>query len=157
MRIVLTLALLFAGCGGPAPEVKDGRGVPLSISPGELTALLSDEEAPSVVNFWATWCDPCREELPLLSQSAKDNPSVRFIGINVRDDADAAADFIERFDLDYLHFADPDGRIQTDNKVAGLPVTRFFHRDGTLAFTHAGEIKADELAEKVAELVKFNQ
>jgi cytochrome c biogenesis protein CcmG, thiol:disulfide interchange protein DsbE len=116
--------------------------------------LRASRGKPVVVNFWATWCDPCKKEMPrLVSAHEKYEGRVAFLGIDVQDDPDAAVDFARRYRIPFRSLADRAGDIRRKEKILGLPVTQFYDEDGDLAFVHNGEIRSDELEEKIEELL----
>ncbi len=78
---------------------------------------------------------------------------VAFLGIDVQDDPDAAPDFARRYRIPFRSLADRAGDIRRKEKILGLPVTQFYDDDGDLAFVHNGEIRSDELEEKIEELL----
>jgi len=105
-----------------------------------------------LINFWATWCEPCRSEIPALNRMHKKYPSVAFVGINVDDPENRGAirGFLKKFPIDYeiylregkdfesltKHF-DPDWK-------AGIPAT-FVYKDGKQVFARLGGISETEL------------
>ncbi|MDQ3104668.1 MAG: TlpA family protein disulfide reductase [Actinomycetota bacterium] len=95
-----------------------------------------------VVNFWASWCDPCREEMPMLASVAEDTgDGVRFIGVNTKDQPEAAADFLESTGVRFEQLYDPDGELLRQLRtVQGLPVTLVLDADGAIALRHIGQI-----------------
>ncbi len=101
---------------------------------------------PLVVNYWATWCDPCKTEMPRLVAAAKRYEGrVRFLGVDVQDSASAAKDFAAKLGIPYESIADPQRRITESQGFIGLPNTQFFDATGKLVRTHRGEIGSDEL------------
>ena len=100
-----------------------------------------------VVNFWATWCAPCREEIPLLIDLERRRPGVRVIGIAV-DRADAVRAFAEELGIGYpLLLDDLQGSTMRryGNRFGALPFTVIAGRDGVVAYVRLGELEAGEL------------
>ena len=100
-----------------------------------------------VVNFWATWCAPCREEIPLLIDLERRRPGVRVIGIAV-DRADAVRAFAEELGIGYpILLDDLEGSTMRryGNRFGALPFTVIAGRDGVVAYVRLGEIEAGEL------------
>ncbi|MDQ3618586.1 MAG: TlpA family protein disulfide reductase [Actinomycetota bacterium] len=102
--------------------------------------MLSSEDlrgSPVVLNFWASWCAPCREEAPLLErmyQRYKDQ-GVRFIGVNIRDQEPNAQRFVEEFEVTFPVVRDEDQELAQGLDVYGLPQTFFVDRDWQLTST----------------------
>jgi thiol-disulfide isomerase/thioredoxin len=94
---------------------------------------------PVVVNVWASWCGPCRTEMPALQRVAlQRGASVAFVGVNLKDDRAAARRFLREVPLSYPSYEDPDGQIYNDYALAGAPSTVFYDAAGRKTFTHQG-------------------
>lgn len=95
---------------------------------------------PVVVNQWASWCGPCREEFPWFqTASAKFGKRVAFVGVNSQDSDAAAKTFLGEEPLPYPSYVDPDKKIGAVLKATlGLPDTSFYDRSGRLVFTKQG-------------------
>ena len=95
---------------------------------------------PVVVNKWASWCGPCRAELPILQQIATAHGrEIAFLGVNARDKRPAAASFAERFPTPYPSYQDPREKISRVLDVpANFPATVFLDDDGKTVFVHQG-------------------
>lgn len=102
---------------------------------------------PVVVNAWASWCGPCKFEMPYLSRVAtRFGRRVAFLGINAGDDDAHARAFLRRHFVPYPSYVDPHDEIATQVGVrAGLPTTVFYDRAGKVAFVHQGQYR-DEAA-----------
>lgn len=139
--------LAKASLGKSAPTIALQRldGAPMAISDARGT--------PAVVNLWATWCPPCRREMPLLARSAAENDSVIFLFVNqVEGPAKIKAYLqMEGLKLDTV-LMDTAGQVPRHYQTAGIPVTLFLHADGTLANMHVGEISPETLQTNIAEI-----
>ena len=168
----LAIGALAYGFLAPAPD-KD-----VSVAPDfELQVLngpgsLSSEElkgSPVVINFFASWCIPCREEAPLLEKAWKEHRAdgVRFVGVSIRDAASDARDFAKEFGITYPIVHDPQEVLAGPIGVLGLPETYFIdeqwrfagasateridNRQGTVWF---GPISAADLETKIQNLLE---
>lgn len=137
-----------AGERSPAPHL---RGTTLT---GEALDL-ADElgHGPVVVNVWASWCGPCRREMPLLAHTGT---RIRVIGIDERDDPRSARDFAASRGATYPSLSDPDGTLLARLAVLpqyGVPSTLFLDDRGRVAARVVGPIRADVLR-RVLDLVE---
>ena len=109
-----------------------------------------------VVNFWATWCAPCRKEIPLLIDLERRRPGVRVIGIAV-DRPEAVRAFAEEIGIDYpILLDDLQGSTMRryGNRVGALPFTVITGRDGVVAYVRLGELEPTELDRVTAALLR---
>lgn len=106
---------------------------------------------PVVINKWASWCGPCRAELPIFQQvSTARGKDVAFLGVNAKDKRPSAARFAQRFPVPYPSYEDPGERIARSIRApANFPVTLFVDARGKTVFIHqggyrsTGELEAD--------------
>jgi thiol-disulfide isomerase/thioredoxin len=100
-----------------------------------------------VVNFWASWCAPCRAETPGLVGLAKDNPNVAFVGVNEKDSPSAARAFVRDHDVPYPSLVDKIGTLAARWPTPpGLPSTFVLDREGRLAARFSGGVVVSDLA-----------
>ena len=141
---VLALALVvasFAFATPAPPERPDAAAFTLELLDGG--SVSSDELGgqPLVINVWASWCPPCREEAPTLSRVSADlkGSGVTFLGIVSDDTAQAARDFAAEAGLDFPHAID-DGSFDRAYEVHALPTTYVVDANGGIVATHLGPI-----------------
>ncbi|HEV3475573.1 MAG TPA: TlpA disulfide reductase family protein [Actinomycetota bacterium] len=108
-----------------------------------------------VVNFWASWCGPCRKEQPHLETLSKEyhDDGVRFIGVNFRDDPAAAREYLREFDVTYPSVQDRDGKIAHRFGVPYLPATVLAGPDGQLRYRLLGAQEEPELRGFIEEIL----
>jgi len=114
---------------------------------GENEISLEDYRGkPVVLNFWASWCGPCKEELPLFEstwQEYKDK-GVVFLGVDVMDDKGNAAEFIETEGISYTNLHDPSGEVSSKYGVVALPATFFIDKQGNIAYKNYGPLVGED-------------
>jgi peroxiredoxin len=145
VAIAATLALampVLAGTagGGPAPPftlaAQDGKDVSLTQYQGQVVML----------NFWASWCGPCRQEMPLLDSIYKKYSKLGFtlIGVNVEPDSKAAVDWLKQTPVSFPILFDKDSKVSKLYDVAGMPSTVIIDRSGKVRMLHRGYKPGDE-------------
>lgn len=154
--LVLVMALLPSSLpagevSGPAPDFtlksRSGENVKLSELRGDVV----------MVNFWASWCGPCRKEMPLLDDLQEQYRDYGFtiLGVNVDEDRDAAMKLLEHVPVDFPILFDPESRVSELYGVDAMPSTYLVDRDGKLRYLHRGYKPGyeDAYEEQVKELV----
>ena len=137
--------------GEPAPEIE------LPPLEGGPERSLDDWRGQVVVlNYWASWCEPCREESPLLERwhqkISQRNATV--LGIDVLDVTSDAQDFIEEFGLTYPQLRDKDGSTQDDFGIVAYPETFVIDREGRIAASRRGPVDEEFMRANVLPLVR---
>jgi len=134
---------------GLAPDFSltgfDGRTVTLSELRGQVV----------IINFWASWCPPCREEAAYLEQTWRKykDRGVVFIGVDYVDTNKEALAYIQEFDITYINGPDLGTRISQDYNIKGVPETYYVDKKGQLRGVQIGPLKAPELDQKIEELL----
>ena len=119
---------------------------------GFLTSMDIKDNAPMLVNIWASWCAPCRAEHPIL-EKLKNEYGVKIIGINFKDNRDSAYEFIEKYGNPFFKIgADTDGLLTLDWGLRGVPETFVIDNEGRIVYRHQGEIKQDDMKTLLAKL-----
>jgi len=110
------------------------------------TLLAQQHGTPVVVNIWASWCPPCKEEAPEFADAAaRYGDRVRFIGVDTQDNRGGGVEFIGRYGLPYPSVFDPTNEIAVSFGLYSPPATLFFDANGALVRTVPGQISADDL------------
>jgi thiol-disulfide isomerase/thioredoxin len=99
-----------------------------------------------MVNFWASWCEPCRKEFPLLDQIYKKYKAAGFtlVGVNVEPDAKDAEGFIAKTPVTFPILFDKDSAVSKAYRVSGMPTTVLVDRKGVLRWVHRSYVPGDE-------------
>lgn len=123
------------------------RTIALRDDPPPTSADLT-EPGVKLVNFWASWCAPCRVEHPVLQDLAADG--VPIIGVNYKDDPEKALGFLDELGDPFVSIgADPEGRTGLDWGLYGVPETFVIDGDGTVLLRHPGPITRDVLDRRI--------
>lgn len=119
----------------------DGRPVPLTSFAGK----------PAVVNLWASWCPPCRREMPALMRAQQAHPDVAFVFVNQGESAATIRQYLQAEGLQLANVVlDPGGELPRATGSAGLPTTLFFDAKGALVDQRVGELSSATLAQRLA-------
>jgi len=118
---------------------------------GDETRLSDFRGNPVVLNFWATWCRPCRQEMPLLVDAAADHDAsgLVVIGLNLQEGKALIEPFAEDYGIDFPLLVDRDGEVGDRYRLLGLPTTVFIDSDGTIQSIYAGPLEDEENDEQV--------
>jgi len=108
-----------------------------------------------IINFWASWCLPCREEARYLEQTWRKykDKDVIFIGVDYVDAEKPALAYIKEFDITYFNGHDLGTRISQQYNIKGVPETYYVAKDGTLRGNNIGPLKDPELDNKIDQLL----
>ncbi len=114
---------------------------------GEMVSLSGLRGKVVMVDFWSSWCPPCRQEAPALAQVYREyeGQNIEFIGVIVWDDWQHAARYIQEFDLPYPNVLDELGEITIEYGVVGLPEKFFIDANGNIAQKFAGPMDSESL------------
>ena len=109
---------------------------------------------PMVINFWASWCPPCRQEALVLEDASRAHvDDVQFVGVDIQDADTDAESYLAEFNITYPNGLDRQGRVTVDYGVIGLPVTFFVNGAGVVERRWVGAINRDRLEAWVGELI----
>src|SRR4030081_2957961 len=132
--LIVALPALAASSSSPAPQfalaARGGSEINLAQYKGQVV----------MINFWASWCGPCRQEMPLLESIYKKYNKLGFalLGVNVEPDSKAADDWLKQTPVSFPVLYDKDSKVSKLYEVAGMPSTVIIDRSGKLRVLHRG-------------------
>jgi cytochrome c biogenesis protein CcmG/thiol:disulfide interchange protein DsbE len=130
----------LVGAPAPAIDLPDVRADRARVVLAELRGT------PVLVNFWATWCTPCRKEMPLLDAADQRlGGRVAILGVDVRDNRAEAVRFLTERGIDYPSAYDPGASLRRSFEFVGLPVTVLVGRDGRVVDRVTGAVTRSRL------------
>ena len=132
--------------GGAAP------GFDLATTDGRRFGLADLAGRPAVINFWASYCPPCKAEMPLLQKEVGRAPGVQLVLVNEGDSAQAARAFLESVGIHQAALLDPDLASGRSYGVTALPMTVFVRADGTISGRQVGQLSEAVLAAQLSRL-----
>jgi len=145
-------------CPGPAPTPSTstiptelGRLPTLTLAclgPGPAVSLNAGRGEPSVVNLWASWCDPCRREMPRLRAAAdRLGSGAVLLGVNVKDHREDALRFLTKTGVRYPQVVDAEGEALAGLHLPGIPSTYVLNSSGDVVYRHIGELHDSDVAD----------
>jgi cytochrome c biogenesis protein CcmG/thiol:disulfide interchange protein DsbE len=172
-RAAIAVALLLAGsfpaASPQAPvAIAEGAGCTPKTVPARLNYTLKDQDGRKiklsdfkgkviVLNFWATWCGPCKVEIPAFVELQKEYEpqGVQFVGVSVDDTAAKLKPYIAEHAMNYpvLQGKSNEGLLDAYGPLAAVPTTYLIKRDGNVCKRHAGEVSKDALARELSALI----
>ena len=156
--IVIAAAALAGQQGTSSVNVQESGAAPEvvldNVRPGQPPVSLEKLRGkPVVLNFWASWCGPCRREMPgfeSVYERLKDR--IHFLGVDNQDYRDSALELFRQTGASYPSGFDPKGNVAASYGLIGMPTTVFISRDGRLLERRTGEMSQQQLEESINRL-----
>lgn len=124
---------------------------------GEATSLSALHGKPAVVNLWATWCPPCRREMPVLAEAQQREKDIEFVFVNQGEPATTITDYLNRNTLQLENvFLDPGRGWSHQLGADAMPTTLFFDAKGALVGSHTGELSSASLKQALKRITNPN-
>jgi peroxiredoxin len=146
-----------AAARGAAPKVgKPAPDFELTLIDGSVVRLGDFKGKPVWINFWASWCPPCRAENPDIQEvynRHKDADGLVLLAPAIGEGRGSVADYMERADLSYPVGTDSDTQIAADYRVLGIPTHIFIDRDGIIAEIRVGAMSEKTMEKKIAKII----
>lgn len=159
LALAAVLVLVTAACGGSGPtDARTGRPAPAltgTALDGSAVDLASLRGKPVIVNFWASWCVPCREEFPLFEEKlAALGPTdgLQIIGVLYKDEPELAGQFLTEFGAAWPTIDDPDDAFAKAYRVAAPPQTYFIDKSGVLQGIQIGQVRPEDFDTQYAKI-----
>lgn len=156
---VVVTAVACTGRGAALPQgINEGnraRDFTLEALDGTNVSLQDYLGSVVLINFWATWCPPCADEIPDLQatyEARKDDGFV-VLGVNVEESREVVAPFVASYDVTYPVLLDETGNVIKMYRALGLPVSVIVDQDGVIQVRHVGYVTAAQLEGYLAELL----
>ena len=154
IALIVAVLLAYAVVAGPSKSPEIGSPVPdfeFTALDGSTMSLGAHDGEVVVVNFFASWCDPCRQEAAALEETwrAYQDQGVQFYGIAYKDADSKAQAFLDEFDVSYPSTVDTSNRSARDYGVTGVPETFVVGRDGLLVHHFLGPITRAQLSREI--------
>ena len=108
---------------------------------------------PVVINFWATWCAPCRREMPEFVEASEAHDDLVILAVNTQEKLEVVEPFAQEFAITMPVIRDENGDVKELYEVNGMPTSIFIDRSGRIAATWAGLLTGEALAEFLAEIL----
>jgi cytochrome c biogenesis protein CcmG, thiol:disulfide interchange protein DsbE len=162
LAVVAALAYLYAGGAATPPTGAAAGRRPLATDfsapsfSGQELRLADFGGQPVVLNFWASWCPPCRAEARDLERAwqAYRERGVVFLGVDIQDSEPEARVFLHEFGVTYPNILDAANEIAVTYGISGIPTTIFIDRDGRIAGHRVGPLSEQQLVARVEELLR---
>ncbi len=138
-----------------ASEPKPAQDFTLKDLDGNDVKLSSLKGKAVVINFWATWCYPCKEEIPDLQKSYDENKDKGLIilGVNIKENGTKVSKFAKDYKMTYPILLDIDGTISDAYHVFGIPMSFFIDREGIIKDSFIGMLTKEDLSKKLAAIL----
>ncbi len=153
------IAMLLVACGGAQPAARLGSPAPdftLQSADGSTVRLADLKGKPVFINFWATWCGPCREEMPAMQELYEQyrDQGLVILAVDMEEDVRLVRRWIDQGGYTFTFVLDSDGEQVKRYNVNASPTSYFVGRDGVIRDLKLGALSRDEMRAKVEKLLQ---
>ena len=152
LLLLLASGILVTGCSTPAESLEIGKAAPsfqLTDIDGQSVSLSDFQGEPVLLNFWATWCGPCRMEMPFIQEvyDERSQPGLVILAINIGESLTTVEEFIQDYNLTFPVLLDLEENVAEKYNIRAIPTTYFIDSDGIIrdimigAFRSVAEIE----------------
>jgi cytochrome c biogenesis protein CcmG/thiol:disulfide interchange protein DsbE len=146
VALVVGLIAFEVAAAGPDEKAEPAPPLPTAVLQPPQATLAGLRGKPALINFWASWCEPCRKEAPELERLDRSlHGEAHLVGVDYTDQDGNARDFIQRFGWTFPVLSDPDGIYGARYRFSGLPTTIVLDSQGRIAATLRGPQTAADL------------
>jgi len=149
--IIFVIGLTITGCEAEAPETSNkAPDFELLNLNGQPISLSSLQDKPVLLNFWATWCSPCRAEMPYIQEIHEEwsGKGLVVLVINIGENSSRVREFMESFSFSFPVLLDEDTRVSEEYNVRAIPTTFFIDKNGIIQTTKIGAFQSKVQIEK---------
>ena len=139
--VLMTSVLLVVGCSSPAPQVgKPAPDFQLPNLEGQVVSLSDFRGKPVLLNFWATWCSPCRFEMPFIQSIFEESSDTGLVilAVNIGETPSRVRDFIQSGNFSFLVLLDTNQDVALEYNIRGIPTTFFIDKEGVIQVIKVG-------------------
>jgi cytochrome c biogenesis protein CcmG/thiol:disulfide interchange protein DsbE len=134
LGVVALIAIEIATAGGNGETGQSADPLPTKVLQGPQVTLADLRGKPALINFWASWCDPCREEAPEVARLSRSlHGQAAVVGIDYTDREDSARSFLRQYGWSFPVLSDPDGIYGARYGFSALPTTLVLNPEGRIA------------------------
>ena len=141
------IAIVVGSCGSGAGDDVPATDIEFELLDGGTSTIGAHLDRPVVLNFFASWCTPCKVEMPALEALHQQRPDIAFVGLAVNDTPTRAREIVADTGVTYPTGVDPASAIGNAYEILGMPTTLFISSDGEVAYQHTGGLTAEQIAE----------
>jgi cytochrome c biogenesis protein CcmG/thiol:disulfide interchange protein DsbE len=157
VAIIAVLGLWFAFTAGSRPSMRPESPAPASSVLFTLPDLEGNKiavgkaEKVTIINFWATWCPPCRSEMPELNKFVQNHPETLFYAVNIQESPDKVKEFMQQHNYTLHVLTDTDGKAARKFQITAIPTTIVLDKNGNIKYRKSGGMTQAELENVINE------